>query len=143
MDLFKIEQYFKPKKRIEKDNLISHLKELNKFTYSIKQNRIKGSFKNIADLFNLRFSSLLRTEFYFQENQLTEFKITPNFLGNLCLYGFMVATLVSFYNIFSKTEFDYKIGTGIVGLGFLAGIYIVRRILISEIKYVRKKLNIE
>jgi len=143
MDLFKIEQCFKPKAPIGKESLISHLNELKKFTFSKKRNKIKGTFKNISDLFNLRFSSLLTTEFYIQENQLTEFKITPNFLGNLCLYGYSLASLIAFSYALLKPEIEDKIGTGIVGLGFFAGVYVVRRILISEIKYVRKKLTIE
>lgn len=143
MDLFKVEQYFKPKEPIEMESLISHLNQLKKFTFSKNRNKIKGGFKNISDLFNLRFSSLLKTEFYIQENQLTEYKISPNILGKLILYGYSLISLFAFINSFSIPEYENKIGIAIVGLGFLGGVYIVRRILISEVKYVRKKLNIE
>ena len=141
MDLFKIEQYCKPKEPIEMESLISHLNQLKKITFSKNRNKIKGTFKNISDLFNLRFSSLLKTEFYIQENRLTEFKISPNILGKLILYGYSLTSLITFINIFLVPEYENKIG--IVGLGFLGGVYIVRRILISEVKYVRNKLNIE
>jgi|GEM_PF-6271966 hypothetical protein len=143
MDLFKIEQYFKPKQAIEMESLTSHLNQLKKFTFSKNRNKIKGTFKSISDLFNLRFSSLLKTEFYIQENQLTEFKISPNNMGKLILYGYSLSSLIAFINVFSVPEYENKIGIGIVGLGFLGGVYIVRRILISEVKYVRNKLNIE
>ena len=142
MDIFKVEEHFKTDRSINRIELIDHLNELKNYKFSKKRTDLYGTFTRGTDFLKPPFSAMLRTKFEFQKDNLTGFKIAPNVLGKfiLLVYSFIGIYIVSKATM--ESELQHQLGLGITGVGFLAGVFIVRKVLTREIKSVRKRLNL-
>ncbi|MEK6152527.1 hypothetical protein WIW50_04680 [Flavobacteriaceae bacterium 3-367] len=143
MDIFKIEKHFKPVKSIHRRELVAHLNGLKNYTFSKKGTDLSGTFTRGTDFFKLPFSTLLRTKFKFEKDKLIGFKIAPNLLGKFILISYLLIGIYLLIKAILQSELQHQLGMGITGLGFLAGVFIVRSVLLRETKSIKKRLQLD
>jgi len=143
MDIFKIEEHFKTDKSINRTELIAHLNGLKNYKFSKTRTDLSGTFTRGTDFFKPPFSTMLRAKFEFEKDHLIGFKISPNVLGKFILIGYLITGIYLLTKAILQSEFQHQLGLGITGLGFLAGVLIVRKVLSREIKSMKKRLQLD